>query len=170
MQLGLIGAGRWGKRYIETIRAMDGVRIAHLASRNPACREWVAADCAITAHWSEVAQNPDLDGVIVATPPGTHLQLALAAIHAGRPVLVEKPMTLSTDEAQQLVKAASEADVLTMVDHTHLFSAAYQTLKRIGAGLGPLCAVRVHRLQLGAFSSGHARVVGLGPARRSDVR
>ena len=151
MQLGLIGAGRWGKRYIETIRAMDGVRITHLASRNPACREWVAADCAITAHWSEVAQNPDLDGVIVATPPGTHLQLALAAIHAGRPVLVEKPMTLSTDEAQQLVKAASEGDVLTMVDHTHLFSAAYQTLKRIGADLGPLCAVRSIGCNWGPF-------------------
>lgn len=138
MRIGLIGAGRWGTRYIETLKHIPGVRLTHLASTNFDSRKLVPEECLVTPYWRDVAENRDLDGVILATPPAMHFEMALAAIRAGIPVLVEKPMTLSLVDARALVDAATTHDVLTMVGHTHLFSAAFRELKRKGNALGQL--------------------------------
>ena len=96
----------------------------------------------MTPQWHEVAENRDLDGLILATPPATHFELAYTAIRTGIPVLVEKPLTLSVVDARRLVDAAAAHGVLTMVGHTHLFSSAFRELKQKGGGLGPLQHVR----------------------------
>src|SRR3990172_2252392 len=112
MRIGLIGAGRWGRRYIETLAYIPSVRLAHLASTNPESRKLAPEECLVTPRWREVAENRDLDGVILATPPAMHLEMALTAIRAGIAVLVEKPMTLSLIDARTLVDAAATHDVL----------------------------------------------------------
>src|SRR5258707_8191485 len=142
MRIGLIGAGRWGKRYIEALARVPDVRLAQLASTNPESRKLVPEECLVTPRWREVAESRELDGVILATPPAMHLEMALAAIHSGIPVLVEKPMTLSLVDARSLVDAAATHGVLTMVGHTHLFSAAFRELKRKGNALGQLLHTR----------------------------
>jgi predicted dehydrogenase len=68
--------------------------------------------------------------------------LALAAAARGIPVLIEKPMTLSAEEARILRDHARRGRSLVMVGHTHLFSAAFRALKRRGAALGPLQRTR----------------------------
>jgi predicted dehydrogenase len=92
----------------------------------------------VTANWREVTSDRSIDGIILATPPSTHCEMALAAIEAGTPVLVEKPMTLSLQEAHAIAGAATAHGVLTMIGHTHLFSSAFRNLKRVGESLGPL--------------------------------
>jgi predicted dehydrogenase len=121
---------------------MEGVRLAHLASSNPESATLVPADCRLSADWHAVTADPTLDGIILATPPATHAEMALRAIARGIPVLVEKPMTLSVDEARALVDQAHRSRVLVMVDHTHLFSAAFRELKSRGASLGDLVRTR----------------------------
>ena len=142
MRLGVIGAGRWGKRYIETIARVDGVDLAHLGSTNPQSVALIPKACRLSSDWRAVTTDRGLDGIIVATPPATHLEIALAAIHSGIPVLVEKPMTLSLDDAATLARVASAQRVLVMVDHTHLFSPAFRALRERAAGLGPVLGVR----------------------------
>ena len=78
LRLGLLGAGRWGRNYIRTIAASAGVRLARLASRNPDSANLVPPDCVIFADWREMLDARALDGVIVATPPGVHAEMALA--------------------------------------------------------------------------------------------
>jgi predicted dehydrogenase len=138
MRLGLVGAGRWGKRYIATISAMEDITLAHLASANPDSAKLIPPRCRLSSDWRLATGDRTLDGLILATPPATHLGMALDAIANGIPVLVEKPMTLSVPDAQSLVDHAQRSNVLVMVDHTLLFSSAFRELKARGGSLGRL--------------------------------
>lgn len=141
IRLGLIGAGPWGRNYIHTIRKMEGVRLTGLASRNPDSKSLVDDDCIIFKDWREVVGADDVDGVIIATPPNTHAEIAKAAVSAGRPVLVEKPLTADCAEARELLALCEAVGGLIMVDHIHLFSAAWEVLKHEAKSLGPVRAV-----------------------------
>ena len=144
IKLGLIGAGRWGRRYIQTLNEMPGVRLSRLASSNPESVSLVPSDCIITQEWQDVAGDQSLDGIIIATPPALHFSMAAVAIRAGIPVLVEKPMTRSLVEAKQLVDLAEANSCLVLIGHTHLFSSAFRALKQAALGLGALRYIHSH--------------------------
>ncbi len=150
-----MGAGRWGRNYIKTIAALDGVRLARLASRNSASRELVGPECEISADWRRLVDAGDLDGIIIATPPSLHAQMTLAAVAAGIPVLVEKPLTLGLGEAIALRDKARARDGLVMVGHTHLFHPAFEELKLQAPRLG---AIRAIESEAGAFGPYRADV------------
>lgn len=116
---------------------MNGVSLTRLASRNPASRDWVDSNCRITEDWRCVATANDLDGVIVATPPALHAEMTRVAVEAGLAVLVEKPLTLNLEEAQNLLAFAESHRGFVLVDHIHLFNPAWQALKDHVATLGP---------------------------------
>lgn len=151
MRLGLIGAGRWGKRYISTIAKMQGVTLAQVASTNPESHMLVPQGCQVTPNWTDVAESKSLNGVIIATPPALHSQMAATAIKSGVPVLIEKPMTLSIAEAREIARSSIEYGVLAMVGHTHLFSNAFSELKRQGLNLGPLLGTKSEGGNWGPF-------------------
>ena len=142
MRIGLVGAGRWGKRYIATFQTLPDLSLARVASRNPLTRLLVPEGCDVTPFWEEVTSGHRLDGVIITTPPHLHGTMAKAAIHASLPVLVEKPFTLSLGEAGEVAAMARQEGVLVMVGHTHLFSSAYHTLKARASALGRLMEIR----------------------------
>lgn len=151
LRLGLIGAGRWARIYAKTIATLPDVRIARIARRSATPPDFAPADVEITADWHDVAAAKDLDGVIIATPPALHAEMALAAIHAGLPLLVEKPLTLSLDDARRIQDAAVKNNVLVMVEHTHLFNPAYRELKKLARGLGALRATTAEAGNWGPF-------------------
>ncbi len=138
VRLGLVGAGRWGRNYIRTIAAIEGVTLARVASRSPETRALVGAGCEIAEDWRAVAEAADLDGVIIATPPALHAEMTRTAVAAGRAVMVEKPLTLDLDEARALRRFVAQRSGFVMVDHIHLFHPAYRMLKETGRGLGPI--------------------------------
>lgn len=140
-RLGLIGAGRWGRIYIKTIAELDGVSLARLASRNPESARLTPSGCIISSDWRELIAAGDLDGVIVATPPALHAEMASAAVAAGLPALVEKPLVLALAEAMALRDLAHARRGLVMVDHTHLYHPAFEELKRQAPLLGAICVV-----------------------------
>ena len=141
-RLGLIGAGRWGQRYISTIHGIEGVELVHLGSANPASQSLVKPSCKVSREWHDVATDQSLNGVIVATPPALHAEMAKAALVAGVAVLIEKPLTLSLSEAKDILATSVRTKCLAMVGHTHLFSNAFLTLKRDGCKLGALQKIR----------------------------
>ena len=140
LDLGLIGAGRWGRVYVRTLGNLDGVRLARVASSNSETAGLV--DCPVTPDWREVAEDSSLDGVIVATPPALHAEMTRAAVAQGLPVLVEKPLTMDEGEARALQSFVRDAGGLVIVNHVHLFHPAYGALKERLAGLGPIRSIR----------------------------
>lgn len=152
LRLGLIGAGPWGRNLIRTIAAVDGVRLSRLASTRADGRALAGEDCTVSADWRQVAAADDIDGVVVATPPALHGIMTRAAVAAGTPVLVEKPLTMDAAEAADLAAFVEARGGFVLVDHIHLFSPAWQALKREARALGPVRHI-------------HAEAGGWGPFR-----
>jgi predicted dehydrogenase len=151
IRLGLIGAGRWGRVYVNTLADMSGVTLSALASSNPHSRNLVDEDVALHEDWHDLINIGGVDGIIVATPPASHAEIVRAALESGLPVLVEKPLTLDVDEAKSLCDLAERIDGLVMVDHIHLFSPTFRALKREAAKLGPVCNMESEAGNYGPF-------------------
>ena len=145
--LGLIGPGRWGQNYIRTIEESPRARLAATARRD----------------WRDLLANPDVQGVIVSTPPSTHGEITIAAIEAGLPVLVEKPLTLSLAEARDVLAHAERRGARVLVDHIQLFQPAWAALKRRAGGLDKLASIRASAGNLGPFRKDAAVLWDWGP-------
>jgi predicted dehydrogenase len=109
----------------------------------------------LTTRVEDVLGDSSVDAVIVSTPTGTHAELSLAALQAGKHVLCEKPLATSTDECDRLIAVAAEADRVLMVGHTFIFNPAVR---------------RMHDLiadgEIGELLYLHAARTGLGPVRQ----
>lgn len=151
MRLGLIGAGRWGKRYIQTICSLPGLTLARVASRNSDSARLVPSDCRISSDWRDVAGASDLDGVVIATPPAFHAEMALYALSRGLGVLVEKPFTLTVEEARTVREMSRRVGRPVLVDHTHLFSEAMREMLRRVPGKGRLLHIESSAGNYGPF-------------------
>jgi predicted dehydrogenase len=136
LRLGLAGAGRWGRNYIRTIAGLGGLRLARIASRNPQTGALAPPDCRIVSDWRELIDASAIDGIVIATPPASHAEIARAAILKGIPVLIEKPLALSASDARAIRDLAVERRVYALVEHTHLFSPAFRALKKLAARHG----------------------------------
>ena len=163
VRLGLIGAGHWGRVIIKTLSRLEGVELARLASCNPDSRTLVDDRCVLGDDWRTVAEAEDIDGVIIATPPARHAEMAHAAMSAGNPVLIEKPLTLDTGEARALLAFAESRDAIVHVDHIHLYHPAYRALKNEGLGLGQLHAIRSGAGNWGPFRGDTSVLWDWGP-------
>jgi len=151
VRLGLIGAGRWGRNYIRTVEGLPGAVLRRVASCNPATKELVPDDCHIDFDWREVVQAKDLDGVVIATPPALHIEMASVAVEAGLPVLVEKPLSLDIGEAEALGRLVAKHAGYVMVEHTQLYNPAFVALKRTAFLLGEVRSIYAEAGSWGPF-------------------
>ncbi len=103
--------------------------------------------------FDELLGRDDVDAVAIATPVNTHAPMGLAALRAGKHVLLEKPLAASVQEAEQLVATAKEVDRVLMVDHTFIYSGPVQRIKQIldSGELGDLYFIDSVRINLGMF-------------------
>ena len=146
VRLGLVGGGRWGRIYAKTLSRMEGVELAALSSRNPENRDFAPAGCLSTSNWRDLikmaATDGRLDGLIVAVPPAAQVEIAEAAVEAGLPTLLEKPVAMDTASARRLLQLAVSRKSFVMVDHTQLFNPAFRHLRDCLAALGGASAVK----------------------------
>jgi predicted dehydrogenase len=134
-RLGLIGVGRWGRRYLATIDRLGCARLSAVTTSQTTLE--LPAGCRAFRTWPEMLDGPALDGVVLAVPPQLHRPIAEACLDRRIPVLLEKPMATSLADAQHIAEVAAHAGVPVLVDHTHLFSPAFQRLGQL-VGPGPL--------------------------------
>jgi predicted dehydrogenase len=104
-RIGVIGAGGHGTRYLRhAVNDVAGMGAAALCRRDAGQAAALARELGVTAHTDPAAliADPAVDGVVVCTPPSSHYELAAAVLAAGKPLLLEKPMTGTLDEARSL--------------------------------------------------------------------
>ena len=108
---------------------------------------------------------PHVDAVVVATPPSTHVAVALEAIEAGKHVLVEKPLAPTSNGARRLIDAAAAAGVVLMVGHTFEYNPAVRKLRELVSSqeLGELYYIDSARLNLGLYQSDVNVILDLAP-------
>jgi predicted dehydrogenase len=106
-----------------------------------------------TTDYQELVRDSELDAIAIVTPVATHFQIAEAALHAGKHLLVEKPLTATGREAAELSDLADSKKLTLMVDHTFIYTGAVRKMKEIVASgeLGDLLYFDSVRINLGLF-------------------
>jgi scyllo-inositol 2-dehydrogenase (NADP+) len=114
----LLGYGAIGHEHSAAFREVTGLFLEAVCDRNPERLEAaraVAPGLRTTTDPDAVVEDPDVDLVVVSTPPDTHARWALRAVRAGKHVVVEKPFAIRTEEADAVLHAADDAGVLAVV-------------------------------------------------------
>jgi predicted dehydrogenase len=166
IRIGVVGVGYWGSKHVRVLRATTGV--ASVASIDQRFGGNGNGQRTARAHgeYADMAEAlPEVDAVVIATPPSTHAALGLQAIAAGKHVLVEKPLATATAQARSLVEAAEAAGVVLMVGHTFEHNAAVHKLRDIvrRRELGQLYYLDCARLNLGLYQTDVNVIVDLAP-------
>lgn len=156
LKIGLIGFGYWGTNLFRTLSTSPNFQLIAVADMSEARRAVLRQTYnagRITASALDILGDKAIEAVAIATPVGTHFDLARRAIFAGKHVLIEKPMCASVAEAEELVALAARQGVVLMVDHTYLFTGAVQHITEIvrAGNLGRLCYYDSMRVNLGLF-------------------
>ena len=154
VNVGVAGLGYWGKNLVRTFAAQPRARLTDLCDLDPArVATFAAAHPAARAHadFDAFLARPDLDAVVVATPPSRHHAMALAALRAGKHVWVEKPLALTVADGRELVDAARAANRCLFVDETFLYDPLVREMKRLvdAGALGDVCHLSFERLGMG---------------------
>lgn len=151
LRVAVVGAGYWGPNLARNFRSSDDWELAAVCDLDEARARKVAAGADVETSLERLLQRDDVDAVAIATPAGTHRSIAVAALEAGKHVLVEKPLAGSRDEALDIVRAAHERDLTLMCDHTFCYTAVVQAIAQIiSAGdLGDILFIDSVRINLG---------------------
>ncbi|MBX9255268.1 Gfo/Idh/MocA family oxidoreductase [Desmonostoc muscorum CCALA 125] len=156
INIGVIGYGYWGPNLVRNFVEMPGVEVRTVSDFKPELLTKVQARypaIQITQDCQDIFTDPKIDAVAIATPVSTHFQLALAALQAGKHVLVEKPMTTTSEQAIRLIEEAKKRNLVLMVDHTFVYTGAVRKMHDLIAtnSLGDIYYYDSVRVNLGLF-------------------
>jgi predicted dehydrogenase len=149
-----VGLGYWGPNLARNLATVEGGRLTLLCDSNRERLERIGRqfpDARLIDDFGAVVGDPDVDGIVIATPVGTHFELARSALQADKHVLVEKPLATSSRECEELIRIAAERDLRLMVGHVFLYNAAVERVSEyITSGeLGDVYYAYSQRLNLG---------------------
>src|SRR2546430_7273362 len=168
IHIGVIGYGYWGPNIVRNLRGLEGCEVGGVCDLSPAALKRVAQahpGVPVTTDPSELLTSTEIDAIAVVTPVSTHFELAKAALENGKHVFIEKPFTLTTRQAEELIELAERKSLRIMVDHTFLFTGAVRKIRElIDEGvLSDLYYYDSTRVNLGLFQHDVSVVWDLAP-------
>jgi predicted dehydrogenase len=134
IRVAVVGLGNRGASIVAILDSMPQVDLQWLCDHDPAAQlRWRLrySTTRITSDVDEILNDEDVDGIVVSTPSVTHYDLVRRALEADKHVLVEKPLALRSDQADDLVQRAEERDRCLVVGNTRLFHPAVRRLKKL---------------------------------------
>jgi predicted dehydrogenase len=154
--IGVIGYGYWGPNLVRNFAETPDARVGFVTDMNPGRLGSIGARYPAVktgTDYRELINDPSVDAVVIATPVSTHFDLAMAALQAGKHVLIEKPLASTSDEASRLIEEADKRRLTLMVDHTFVFTPAVQKMRELAQNgdLGDLQYYDSVRINLGLF-------------------
>jgi predicted dehydrogenase len=159
-KIAVIGAGAWGINHVRAFARTKGAEVAAVCDPSDealARARGLAPSARTVRDVDSVLADASIEACVIATPAITHAQVALAALAAGKHVFVEKPLALSTADAEAVVAAATRARRTLMVGHLMLYHPAVERLRRM-----------VTSGELGVIMYLYALRVNLGRVRRDE--
>jgi len=134
VKVGVAGYGMAGRQIHAPLVVAAGHEVAAISASNPGRRAAATddhPDAVLVDDLDALLAVPGLDLVVLATPTGSHAAHALAAVQAGVPVVVDKPLATTAEEAAHVVDAANEAGVPLTVFHNRRYDPEYATLEQV---------------------------------------
>ncbi len=133
IRIAVIGLGHWGPNHLRTFHQLEGAQVVASTDLDSVRRAHIKKlypNLLVTDQAQELFLRSDIDAVIIATPLKTHYGLAKAALEAGKHILLEKPMCLSIQEAEQLVELSVKQKCVIMHGHVFVYHRGIQYLKK----------------------------------------
>ena len=158
--IAVVGAGGWGQNHVRNYAGIPEVDLRYVCDQDEAILTKMASlypSVSAVADLNVVLGDPAVSGVVIATHAPSHFEIAQAALRAGRDVFVEKPLCLSSDQAERLCRLADDGGRILMVGHLLLYHPAIERLKRI-----------IDDGELGAVLYTYTQRVNLGVVRREE--
>jgi predicted dehydrogenase len=164
----VVGLGYWGPNLLRVLFDRTDVEVSWICDSDPARLERFARrypGVKVSRDLDVVLDDPDLDGVLLATPVFTHYDLALRCLQAGKHCFVEKPLAPSSDLAAELIELSRELDLFLMCGHTFLYSPPVLAVRELieSGELGSLYFVSSSRVNLGLHQRDVSVIWDLGP-------
>jgi len=157
INVGVIGIGQWGTNYIRIFNELDDTQLKWCCDINKQRLQRVNKiypHIITTQNYSDILSDKETTAVCVSTPATTHHRIVKDCLLAGKDVLVEKPLTISSKDAEDLVKLAEKERRILMVGHVFLYNPAIEKLKEL-----------IMNDELGDIHYLYATRTGLGPIR-----
>lgn len=164
----VVGMGYWGPNLVRVLNESadvklrwvcdrDTERLARVARRYPAVKATIDLD--------DVLSDPEVDGVLLATPVFTHHELGRRCLEAGKHTFIEKPLASSTDQALDLMDIATGQELVLMCGHTFVFSPPVRAIKRLidSGEIGDIFFISSSRVNLGLHQRDVSVIWDLGP-------
>ncbi len=156
VNVAIVGFGYWGPNVARNFVFSTKAAVSMICDANPerlAVASGLYPAVTVTPSFEQVLANPDVDLIVLATPVSTHFPLGIKALHAGKHLLIEKPMTSSAAQARDLLSLARKKNLRVFVDHTFVFSPQVNKMKDLVAKgeLGDLLYYDSSRINLGLF-------------------
>lgn len=128
IRFGVIGIGMMGRNHVEAIRQHPGLTLSGITDIDVENRACAADDfgCTWFASAAEMIRSGEVDAVVIATPHWQHVEPAISALEAGLHLVCEKPLTVTTAEADRLLKAAASTPRCAAVVYQNRFEPAYR--------------------------------------------
>ncbi len=156
IRMGVIGYGYWGPNLVRNFLEVPGVEVravSELKTERLALVKRRYPIITATPHSLDLIKDPNIDAIVIATPTSIHFDLAWQALQAGKHVLVEKPLVLTSDQAERLIEEAACRNRVLMVDHTFVYTSAVKKIKELidQKELGEIYYYDSMRVNLGLF-------------------
>ena len=146
MKFGLIGAGCIGQIRSQALQNVKGCELVAVADADKQCADKLAAchDAAVFSDYCDLIACPDLDAVIVSTPPQFHEEMVIAALESGKHVICEKPLANSVEACRRMVEVSRKTGKTLTTGFNHRYFEAIQFAKRTldSGAIGELDHVR----------------------------
>ena len=156
--LAQIGCGYWGPNLLRNFRSITNCNVKYLVDSSSERRQFVEDSFPgiLTENSIQtILCDSDINAVVIATPAGSHYELAKKVLAAGKHVFVEKPLATSVEQVDELGKIAKEKSLIIMSGHTFLYNDAVRYIKRLidDGSLGEVRYMYSQRLNLGRIRS-----------------
>lgn len=168
IKLGIIGLGYWGPNFARLCFETENIVLKYCCDIDKTALKKVKTKypgVKIIDDYKIIMSDPEIDGVIVVTPPETHHKICKDLLLAGKDVLVEKPITLKTEEASDLVKISKKYKRILMVDHIFKYNSTIVKLKEYvqSKSLGKIFYISGAYTALGPVRSDVNAILDLAP-------
>jgi UDP-2-acetamido-3-amino-2,3-dideoxy-glucuronate N-acetyltransferase len=150
--IGVVGTGNWGKNLVRNFFEFGVLKI--ICDKNSASLDQMQnlyPSCEFTSSLRDLLSRDDIKAIVIATPAETHFLVAREALLSSKHVFVEKPLTLSEKEAEELIVISKKNNLVLMVGHLLQYHPAFIKLKNLASAgeLGRINYIYSHRLNLG---------------------
>lgn len=166
--IGVIGLGHWGPHYVRIFAQLPGATVVGCCDTNKdRIRETTAAfpGVKMTTDPEDICSSQEISAVVVATPASTHFDIAMRCLVSGKDLLVEKPLSLTSDDCAALMAAAKNSGAVLMVGHTFIYNAGVRKIKDLATAgeLGRIYYLLFTRTHLGLIREDVSAIWDLAP-------